>query len=807
MSKVCPNCQEVFDDNHAFCSSCGSRLVEMEKPAPTFNLGDANAISGGVNINQSKNITSHDVHYHTVQERNKTEKELLQERQNQYHDAVAQLLKGGVLTVEARAQLDKLKFNLGLDAATAANIETTVKNEQKTQARAVNDGLSVIGKMALKSAITAVEENNSQVQGCIGKLAPVCKTTMNEQVHFYYSMLMAACEPELCVQTYEKRTIDSYWLSYWASVAYRKLGNEMEAEGILTEMTGLWQERPEINVVINACLGIWLACKGNLTECQETIIEYLTQTEEAPSDELNDLFHALLHVVGVEEEDSPRYAFYNEHFLLAFNEEAELKKAQEAYDDKDYETALAIWNQLAERNNAEAFFNLGRCYYWGLGVPLDYYEAVKWYRKAAELGDGRASFCIGRSYDLGNGLDLDKVEAFNWFKKAAETGIVDAMVPLGMAYMCGNGTTENPQEAIKWWHKAADLGDSSACCNLGICYRSGNGVTADYVEAASWYRKAADMGNAQAMFNLGCCYMNGEGIIQDKNEAVKWWLKAADLDYADSFLALGDCYFYGDGITQDYAEAVKWYRKAADFGKSQAMYNLGACYDNGTGVTQNGAEAFKWYRKAAELGNVDCIGFLANCYETGEGGVSVDLAEALKWYRKAKELGNNTEADIQRIESKLNPTATTTHDCQRIPNLPKVVFEKAWVTQENDQTIGIHYSFNITNQRGQKVVFKCVTKSLTPGATYDPTNVIFVNQVTEIPNYDDTTWKDWKCLLTLNNIGNKLSVIKWNFVIDVQTELFVYDSNNNCLGNWWIRYKIRYENHVLHDDKIILEKN
>ena len=214
MSKICPNCQEVFDDNHGFCSNCGSRLIAMTEPPKTeLNLGDANAISGGVNINQSKNITSHDVHYHTVQERNKSEKELLQDRQNQYHDTVAKLLKGGVITVEARAQLDKLKFNLGLDDSIAANIEATVKNEQKTQARAGNDGLSVIGKMALKSAVEAVEENSPQVQSCIVKLAPVCKTTMNEQVHFYYSMLLAASDPQHCVEAYEKRTIDSYWLS------------------------------------------------------------------------------------------------------------------------------------------------------------------------------------------------------------------------------------------------------------------------------------------------------------------------------------------------------------------------------------------------------------------------------------------------------------------------------------------------------------------------------------------------------------------------------------------------------------------
>ena len=48
MSKICPNCQEVFDDSHAFCSNCGSRLIENVDMNPALNLGDANAISGGV---------------------------------------------------------------------------------------------------------------------------------------------------------------------------------------------------------------------------------------------------------------------------------------------------------------------------------------------------------------------------------------------------------------------------------------------------------------------------------------------------------------------------------------------------------------------------------------------------------------------------------------------------------------------------------------------------------------------------------------------------------------------------------------
>ncbi len=663
MSKICPNCQEVFDDNHAFCSSCGSCLVEMEKPAPTLNLGDANAISGGVNINQSKNITSHDVHYHAVQERNKSEKELLQDRQNQYHDTVAKLLKGGVITVEARAQLDKLKFNLGLDDSIAANIESTVKNEQKTQARAGNDGLSVIGKMALKSAVAAVEENSPQVQSCIVKLAPVCKTTMNEQVHFYYSMLLAASDPQRCVEAYEKRTIDSYWLSYWASVAYRKLGNEMEAEGILTEMTGLWQERPEINVVINACLGIWLSCSGNLAECQETIVEYLTQTEEVPSEELNDLFHSLLYAVGVEENDSSRYSFYNEHFLMSFDENTELKKAKRAYDKEDYETAFSIWKQLAKRNNAEAICKIGVCYDYGHGVLEDTAEAVKWYRKAADLGLPDAMNFLGECYFYGSGVTQDSAKMIEWYLKAADLGQTDAMNNLGDCYRYGQRVTQDHAEAVKWYHKAADLGHVEAMYNLGS-------IAEDIVEEFKWYKKAAELGYTEAMADLADLLY----AIDELSEAAEWGKKALDKGYEDDFgkieriiksatnsdliqkneakkttsqtegITLSLYHYYCAQVleeedkvnSEEFLDASKWLAKAVK-GDAIAQNNLGCCYY----IDDKYDEAELLLTKSAEQGVVEAqLGLLVYCVDNMvNGGIEDVEKKAIEWGTKLAEQG------------------------------------------------------------------------------------------------------------------------------------------------------------------------
>ena len=255
MSKTCPNCKRVFDDDEFICGNCGVNLVDTpEKPNPTLNLGDANAISGGVSINQSKSITSHDVHYHTMQEIKKSEKEIKQEQLSQYYEESSRLFQKGVITPQARTQLNKLRINLDIDSDTADRIEKAVINEQKTQAHTGNDHLSISAEAVLNKVIFAIEHDSSQAATIINKLAPICKTTSNEKVHFYYNLLLAACDPVNCVKLYKERTVDSYWQTYWASLAYRKIGEIGEAEALISDLSILWQEYPKFNVIINACV-------------------------------------------------------------------------------------------------------------------------------------------------------------------------------------------------------------------------------------------------------------------------------------------------------------------------------------------------------------------------------------------------------------------------------------------------------------------------------------------------------------------------------------------------------------------------
>ena len=62
----CPECKQ--EHNGKFCPECGAPMIEkpIAEGIPQINLGDANAISGGLNVNASKNIHNEDHSIHNI---------------------------------------------------------------------------------------------------------------------------------------------------------------------------------------------------------------------------------------------------------------------------------------------------------------------------------------------------------------------------------------------------------------------------------------------------------------------------------------------------------------------------------------------------------------------------------------------------------------------------------------------------------------------------------------------------------------------------------------------------------------------
>jgi TPR repeat protein len=132
-----------------------------------------------------------------------------------------------------------------------------------------------------------------------------------------------------------------------------------------------------------------------------------------------------------------------------------------AYGQKDYSTALRLFQSLAEQGDAKAQVRLAFMYEAGEGVPKDYAETLKWLRRAAEQGDAYGQILLGTSLHL-QGLGVhDDAEAAKWARKAADQGNVPAQFMLSNMYDEGSGVPQDYVLAYMWFILGAAHADAS----------------------------------------------------------------------------------------------------------------------------------------------------------------------------------------------------------------------------------------------------------------------------------------------------------------------------------------------------------
>ena len=545
----CPNCNQEYDGK--FCPECGTKLIEKSVTpniggsGVNINLGDANAISGGVHV---VNNTTY------VQEREKSATEIEQEHRIQFMNLCEEVFEDGIIDEHEIVKLETERLRLGLDETTAKRIIETSRNASQTLKRE----LSPRDAVYLKTALQSINCNQiERLKTLLPKLEVMNELYKVEEVSYVYNLLTAALYPEKLIKAYEEQVVDSYWQTYWVFVAYLKKAEIVKAEKALSRLN-LYTKYPESN-------GYLLSALSSSFELDAAVAQDLLSVIPSSlcSPELKNYYESLIYefapqTAGEEGIQCHEILFYVENIIHLDNpyQKAEIKER----------TQRAIENEK-EKEEIEIIYQKGkRCYNQG-----ELSEAIKWFLIAAEQGNAKAQNDLGFCYDKGEGV------------------------------------SQNYEEAARWYRKAAEQGQVYAQYNLALAYENGEGVSQNYEEAARWYRKAAEQGHADAQFNLGNSYCNGKGVSQNYEEAAMWYRKAAEQGDADAQCGLGYCYYVGQGVSKDYTEAVKWWRMAAEQGDDYAQSNLGECYYFGRGVPQNNQKAKEWWQKAAEQGNQDAI--------------------------------------------------------------------------------------------------------------------------------------------------------------------------------------------------------
>ena len=608
MSKyICPACQSEYDEDYGFCHKCGARLVEKEKNNPALNLGDANAISGGVSINQSKNITSHDTHYHTttVQERVKSESELKLDATNQLRAKAEEIMaERGRIDSVAMNQLRPLSKQLGIDEETFKSI---IKDVRSNRNGAIS-GLSAANARYLQQAQQAVKTNDMDaLSNLTPRLEAMAAISQDDNVQFMYYLTLSILYPIKSMEVYERQMDENYWRTFWAIISYIRTSKHAEATKVLALFDPLRYEKSEEDQnLLEAYFNI-------MKEDKDGAQEFLDEILGEPTEQVKPLLRAVESTLYEEEPESLEVRFYMERVMSKSDVVVKSQKKTEApaakeepkapkpekkaepqpkakaeetpapeikKDNKEVEELYAkacaasgarrvmLLQKAADAGSLEAMYDLADAYYDGEGVDKNIPLSIKWITKAADGGYAKAEALLGAAYLNGaEGLDQNYALSEKYLLKAAEKDNVEAQAFLSLLYI----GMEEYDKAMVWARKAAQMDHPQAYFMLGRIYDEGLGVDVNHIEGLKWFEKAADKGDADAQDIVGNILMNSDFIDHDPGKAFKYYQMAAAQEHLEGMMNLGVCYHEGFGTDIDFIAAEMWLRKAADGGQEDAI--------------------------------------------------------------------------------------------------------------------------------------------------------------------------------------------------------------------------------------------
>lgn len=503
MPKICPKCNKEWPDEFKACPLDGTPLVSKpQQPAGfSLNLGDANAISGGVNmsdnhsINTTSNVDSHNVITNNITqvEREKSPEEIKHERELAFREACLEVYSNGIMTSEQKRKLEDLQYRLGLDESSASKIlsEVAKRSERKSSS------LSPVHQITFNNIKTAINSNRLDlVNRLLAQMKAMVQRYSVEEIQFTYYMLQAVLHPRDCVEEYENHREDKYWQSFWSSIAYRRVGNIEKSELLVADVGDKWidtipQENVFILATVNALIdndsvsakslydnisGEHSPFLSNLTTCLYTILyhdvvspEELKQWQKDIAFYSNNLFADIIarniEAKRLEKEAEAKRVAEEKRK----QEEAESKRlAEEKRMQEEAEAKrLAAEKRMQEEAEAKRLSEETQQQTSVSSTPFDTKSIASYTNKfgylrnlndteipelksilaAAPKTNYEAQFCLGQLYLQENKTAVNQKLAYDAIKSASEHGVYEAGAYMAYFYLYGKVVSQDFDEA------------------------------------------------------------------------------------------------------------------------------------------------------------------------------------------------------------------------------------------------------------------------------------------------------------------------------------------------------------------------
>lgn len=192
----------------------------------------------------------------------------------------------------------------------------------------------------------------------------------------------------------------------------------------------------------------------------------------------------------------------------------------------DHETAMVWFQRAADRSHPEAMAIIGQAMVEGGSSPDDLVKGAQFLRRSAEAESPLGMFNFGRALNNGKGVVQDNQLGNSWIDRAAEAGNVDAAFTQGGIYVL---TGSNANKGVHFLEIAANRGHDAANMLLFNAYIGALGAAPDPVKALALLKKGAGEGNAWAILKLAMAFGRPElGLQKDLNEAERLVRLAAE---------------------------------------------------------------------------------------------------------------------------------------------------------------------------------------------------------------------------------------------------------------------------------------
>lgn len=519
---------------------------------PLFQ-GDANAISGlnySVDSHDASNFNNTTNSNNVSNSHNSTTNNYIQQSEGQrladakreYLEFCKHKIQGGLISSQTRRELDDLGIRLSLPKVEMYEIEQSVKEAFSTQ-----EVLSSVDQLTLDLVVRKANNNATGIKELLPKMEVLAQKVEQEEVQYWYYLLLAIEDPGLCVKRYNDRKCDNYWQSYWTFIACLRNGLPTKANMILSELDK-WDYSSDNIRLLQCAESLYGYFNRNGGEEDKGFANDLLGKSYNVSRLLTDFRNSLEYLTKCHKSravlsESSLCNFYLQMFEIKTTAESpsysaiagttsNMQKLEISNDTNKATLSPTLDQSAIDNQQVSTMKNIAPSRNNSLRNPNG--KIIGGILAVAVIAAIVISFTRNNSVNESNVVVED-------------TTVVPIEVqPNVKSEITTSHKEEPPQKPAKV--EPTETGIDA--------YGKGN-----YTKANLLLKKEIDQGNATSAYYLALMYKDGKGVSKDARQAFLLMKQAAENGCKDAYYELAEMYRLGLGTEANRANAKKWYEE------------------------------------------------------------------------------------------------------------------------------------------------------------------------------------------------------------------------------------------------------